>query len=190
MTALGRAAGAFVEGGYDVFPDGVIGPWFLPQLFAGLRASAATPEYVGLRASLEACLARVCGRDGPGASARVRHMHRAFAELGDLERHALDTSTASADEVRARVEERRAGGWLRLTAPPVGPPARASAGPDLPQRRLIEAVRRRCREDSRVLAALLFGSFSRGEGDRHSDVDFYVFVDDAELESFDAGSEP
>lgn len=56
----------------------------------------------------------------------------------------------------------------------------------LPQARLIDRVRRRCREDARVWAALMYGSFAKDEGDRHSDVEFYVFVDDDESDAFDA----
>src|SRR5215831_1321309 len=50
MKAIGRAAAAFVEGGYDVFLDGVIGPWFLPTLLCEWDGVARV-EYVMLRAT-------------------------------------------------------------------------------------------------------------------------------------------
>jgi predicted kinase len=83
MSALARAAGAFAEGGYRVFLDGVIGPWFLPVLREELRSPSAL-AYLVLRVSEAEALRRVRARDGAGASARVRHMHAAFEQLGPL----------------------------------------------------------------------------------------------------------
>jgi lincosamide nucleotidyltransferase len=46
----------------------------------------------------------------------------------------------------------------------------------LPQERLIERVRAQCARDPRVVSALMYGSFTRGEGDAHSDVEFWLFL--------------
>jgi hypothetical protein len=54
----------------------------------------------------------------------------------------------------------------------------------LPQTAMIERVRELCQQDERVVAAMLYGSFTRGEGDQFSDIEFVVFVSDAELSSF------
>ena len=62
MHAIGRAAAAFVEGGYEVFLDGVVGPWFLPRLVREWDAVARV-EYVILQATLAEELARVLRRD-------------------------------------------------------------------------------------------------------------------------------
>jgi predicted kinase len=109
MKALGRAAAAFAEGGYHVFLDGVVGPWFLPVLTLELP-SGIEVEYVVLYASLDQVLHRVRVREGPGASARVRHMHRAFSNLGPYAGHRLDTSELSAERVLACFLRRRASG--------------------------------------------------------------------------------
>jgi len=53
------------------------------------------------------------------------------------------------------------------------------------QEQLIGAVRARCEQDARVDAALMYGSFPKGEGDAYSDVEFYVDVADAERDDFD-----
>jgi lincosamide nucleotidyltransferase B/F len=45
----------------------------------------------------------------------------------------------------------------------------------LPQEALIESVRRCCRADSRLHAALMYGSFVHGEADAHSDIEFWLF---------------
>src|SRR5262245_22873111 len=66
MKALGRAAGAFVEDGWDVVLDGVVGPWFLPVLVRELPYDMSV-EYVILQTTAATALARVVARDGPGA---------------------------------------------------------------------------------------------------------------------------
>ncbi len=55
----------------------------------------------------------------------------------------------------------------------------------LPQEELIERVRALCREDSRCRAALMYGSFVFGEGDRYSDVEFVLFFEPGTLEALD-----
>ncbi len=49
----------------------------------------------------------------------VRHMHAAFADLGEFEAHAVDTSARSPDETLAEFARRRAAGELRLDLPRV-----------------------------------------------------------------------
>ncbi|WP_052397273.1 hypothetical protein [Streptomyces sp. NRRL F-5123] len=44
---------------------------------------------------------------------------------------------------------------------------------------LIARVRDVCRADETVRAALMYGSFAAGEGDEHSDVEFWLFLDPA-----------
>jgi cytidylate kinase len=115
MKALGRAAAAFVEGGYDVFLDGVIGPWFLPTLL-GEWDGVARVEYVLLRATLEEALARVLRRDGPATRARVYAMHEAFTEVEGYAQHVIETTGRVPEEVRAEyIERRRSGAFLLYT---------------------------------------------------------------------------
>ncbi len=45
----------------------------------------------------------------------------------------------------------------------------------LPQERLIARVRDQCLADSRLVAALMYGSFASGEADAHSDIEFWLF---------------
>ena len=51
----------------------------------------------------------------------------------------------------------------------------------LQQQIMIEKVREACRRDDRLVSALMYGSFSRGEGDEFSDVEFYLFFRDEML---------
>jgi len=53
----------------------------------------------------------------------------------------------------------------------------------LPQEVMIERARELCRQDERVVSALMYGSFALGEGDRFSDIEFYLFFDDEATES-------
>ncbi len=55
----------------------------------------------------------------------------------------------------------------------------------LQQEAMIERTRRVCREDERLAAAMMYGSFAQGEGDEHSDIEFILFFEDDELEGLD-----
>ncbi len=77
IRAIGRAAAAFAEGGYTVFLDGVVGPWFLPTLVSEWD-TVADVEYVILQSTLTEALARVLRRDGVNTSPRVQHARRFY----------------------------------------------------------------------------------------------------------------
>jgi len=71
----------FVEGGYSVFVDGVIGPWLHPMIFSILGPF----DYVLLHASLPETLSRIGNRSAQ-ASARpsvAERMHRQFERVLD-----------------------------------------------------------------------------------------------------------
>ncbi len=53
------------------------------------------------------------------------------------------------------------------------------------QQRLIARVRSLCQRDPRIIAALMYGSFTRGEGDQFSDIEFFLFFDDQALDTLD-----
>jgi lincosamide nucleotidyltransferase len=53
------------------------------------------------------------------------------------------------------------------------------------QHRLIARVREICRADEGLGAALMYGSFAAGEGDAHSDVEFWLFFDPARRRAVD-----
>ena len=48
----------------------------------------------------------------------------------------------------------------------------------LPQDPMIERLRQICQSDERLVAAMLYGSFTRGEADEFSDIDVMLFFDD------------
>jgi lincosamide nucleotidyltransferase len=53
------------------------------------------------------------------------------------------------------------------------------------QERLIERVRAICRDDSRLNAAMMYGSFTSGEGDQFSDIEFLLFFEDTAFPALD-----
>lgn len=55
----------------------------------------------------------------------------------------------------------------------------------LQQEAMIERTRRVCKEDERLAAAMMYGSFAQGEGDRFSDIEFILFFNDEDLEGVD-----
>jgi lincosamide nucleotidyltransferase len=55
----------------------------------------------------------------------------------------------------------------------------------LPQELMIEKVRELSERDERVVSVLTYGSFALGQGDRFSDVEFYLFFADEALEGLD-----
>jgi lincosamide nucleotidyltransferase len=57
--------------------------------------------------------------------------------------------------------------------------------PTMLQQRMIERFRVACHEDERVVAALMFGSFTVGEGVALSDIEFAVFIQDDSFETFE-----
>lgn len=55
----------------------------------------------------------------------------------------------------------------------------------LAQQVMIERVREVCREDEQLVAAMMYGSFARGEGDAYSDIEFVLFFRDDALAGVD-----
>jgi lincosamide nucleotidyltransferase B/F len=55
----------------------------------------------------------------------------------------------------------------------------------LQQEIMIEKLRELCERDERVVAALMYGSFALGQGDRFSDIEFYLFFADKTLDELE-----
>ena len=95
IGVLATAAFGYAAGGYHVICDGVIGPWFIAPFRAVAVSSGLPLHYVVLRPDQATTLSRAVGRSAVDALTDprpVRQLHAQFAELGDLEQHALDTS--------------------------------------------------------------------------------------------------
>lgn len=106
----------YAKGGYDVIVDGIVGPWSLP-LFANGASRAGCPlSFVVLRPSLDEALARAIAREGKElkASGPIKGLYGAFATLGALERHAIDTSGETIGQTTRRVFDGIAAGGFAL----------------------------------------------------------------------------
>jgi chloramphenicol 3-O-phosphotransferase len=112
VEAIVAAVGAYARGGYDVVVDGIIGPWFLPPF----RAAFETLTYVVLRPDLETTLSRARDRGAKELKdvEAITGLHGAFAELGELERHVVDSSRMDAAQAAAEVRRAVASGEYRL----------------------------------------------------------------------------
>ena len=99
IAAVTRTAAAFASGGYEVYLDGIIGPWFLPRVADELRPTGLAVDYVILRLGLMEAIQRATTRSGPGVEAIVRHMHPPFEQLGRYEAHVIDTTGLAEVEV-------------------------------------------------------------------------------------------
>ena len=55
----------------------------------------------------------------------------------------------------------------------------------LPQEIMIERLRQICHQDQRLVAAMLYGSFTYGEADQFSDIDCVLFFEDEALAEID-----
>jgi lincosamide nucleotidyltransferase len=55
----------------------------------------------------------------------------------------------------------------------------------IPQEAMITRVRTLCVQNMQILAALMYGSFTRDEGDQFSDIEFYMFLREDDLRQLD-----
>ncbi|GAA1574315.1 AAA family ATPase [Kribbella sancticallisti] len=119
IEAIVSAVVAFARGGYDVVVDGIIGPWFLPPFRAAAERDQLTLSYVVLRPDLATTLDRAKQRVGDELKdvTAITGLHGAFADLGDFEKHTIDSSQLDADQSAAAVRQAVASGQYRLTGP-------------------------------------------------------------------------
>lgn len=116
IDAIVSAVVAYARGGYDVVVDGILGPWFLDPFRAAAERDELAISYVVLRPDLETALARAKERTGSELKdvEAITGLHGAFADLGELEKHAIDTSRLDAEQSAAEVRQVVASGLFRL----------------------------------------------------------------------------
>ncbi len=111
IEAIVGTVATFARGGYDVVVDGIIGSWFLPPFRALAEQDGLTMSYVVLRPSLDVTLARARERVGELKEVNaITGLHGAFAQLGDLEGHAIDTGHLDPEQTAAEVRSLLADG--------------------------------------------------------------------------------
>ena len=115
MGVVARAAAGYADGGYFTVIDGIVIPrWFYEPLRDALHEAGHGVAYAVLRAPLEVCRSRAAGRDAREIDdpAVFERLWREFADLGSLERHALDTDGLTPDQAAELVAQRLRGGAL------------------------------------------------------------------------------
>jgi predicted kinase len=107
VLAMARAATALVTGGYDVYLDAVVGPWFLPVVAKELRVLHVPIVYVILRVPVDEALRRAKQRDGSFDEKILRKLHPQFEEVGPYEKHVIEISGLTPEEVLKKFQKRR-----------------------------------------------------------------------------------
>ncbi|MEU4245817.1 hypothetical protein AB0F15_00205 [Amycolatopsis sp. NPDC026612] len=92
----------------DVVLDGVVGPWALQPFRDAAKRDGLDLFHVVLRPSLDVTLARGTARETAKLTevTALPGMHAAFARLGELERHVMDTTEQTVEETADAVRRR------------------------------------------------------------------------------------
>lgn len=93
------AAAGYARAGNVVVWDGIVGPWFLDQVFGRMATHDIHPHYVVVRPDRDVGLERVRVRDGTAETSGAEVMWDQFADLGEYERHVIDSSGSIEDGV-------------------------------------------------------------------------------------------
>lgn len=108
IEAFLEAAKRYVRGGYEVFVDGIVGPWFLrPWLNAADEGYEI--HYIVLRAGRDETLKRAVRRaklDRAVNTELVETMWKQFCSLEEYERNVIDTSHLSVKHTVLAVQKR------------------------------------------------------------------------------------
>jgi predicted kinase len=117
MEIVAQAAAAYAAAGYFTVLDGIVIPgWFLEPLREALIDAGQPVAFAVLRAPLSACRARAESRaraplDDPAA---LEQLWRSFADLGQLEPHAIEVGDLSPADVADLLERRLQEGRLAI----------------------------------------------------------------------------
>ncbi|HUL55133.1 MAG TPA: AAA family ATPase [Opitutaceae bacterium] len=117
IKAIARTAAMYALGRYEVFVDGIVGPWFLPTFVNALEGVPLPLHYIVIRASLGETLRRAASRPAPAEGSVVRHMYEQFAALGSLEGHAIDSTAQTEEQTFHGLVQRWLAGEFNLTKP-------------------------------------------------------------------------
>jgi predicted kinase len=108
MGVVAAAAFGYAAGGYDVICDGIVGPWFIGPFRVAAKSSGLPLHYVVLRPDAATALSRATARlagDALTDAEPIRQLHAQFADLGEFEPHALDSTRLGAAATAAAVRD-------------------------------------------------------------------------------------
>jgi predicted kinase len=117
MRIVAGAAAGYAAAGYFTVVDGILIPgWFFEPMRDAMHEAGVEVALAVLRAPLAVCLRRLAEREGgsPIDPEAVERLWHSFADLGDLERHALDVEDSAPPEVAEALARRLSEGRLRV----------------------------------------------------------------------------
>jgi hypothetical protein len=117
MKAMAASAAICAAGGYEVFIDGIVGPWFFEPWVEAAKANMLELHYVVLIPDEPTTVMRASARMNPGAmkdAGVVQHMWRQLQSYDIAERHRLDTTRQDTDETVKSVLAGLAEGRFKL----------------------------------------------------------------------------
>ena len=120
MAALRAAAERFAAGGYEVYVDGIVGPWFIEPWLA-CAGSGFDVDYLILLPGEQVTVERATSRTGSGDlvdAAVVSLMWRQFAARSAYDRHRLDSGSLSVEDTCAALRTSVEAGTVRLGPSP------------------------------------------------------------------------
>jgi len=107
IESFATSVASLASGGYEVFVDGVIGPWFLDP-WLKLAYDGFDVRYVILRPSQQTVISRAKEREKGVVSIdidAVKQMWHAFSDLGEYRSHAIDTTNQKLDETVVSIQK-------------------------------------------------------------------------------------
>jgi adenylate kinase family enzyme len=113
VRAYCSAAKAYVEGGYDVIMDGIIGPWMFPLILESLGSF----DYVLLGAPLALTLERMEQRAGQGSAtpSMAGRMFPQFERIAEAyPDNVIDTASQSVEAVVSVIDQGRRSGRFTI----------------------------------------------------------------------------
>jgi tRNA uridine 5-carbamoylmethylation protein Kti12 len=116
IRATVRSASAFAMADYDVYLEGIFGPWFLPVVARELQSIGHPVAYVILRLTLQEAIRRTQDRDPDCDEDVVRQMNAAFCNLGEYERYVLPVGSLTTTELSEEFHRCRPQCFLDLEA--------------------------------------------------------------------------
>lgn len=108
IEAFLEAAKRYVNGGYDVVIDGIIGPWFLKPWLTIVQEGYEV-HYIILRASKEKTMKRAMERSKLDRKTNIELaeiMWEQFCNLGIYEQNVIDTTSLSIHETVSMIKEK------------------------------------------------------------------------------------
>lgn len=109
ISSVIKAAGTFSKNNYDVFVDGIFGPWFLKFIAGELRGSESEINYVILNLPLAKSIERISKRaNQPVDQAVISQMHSEFKKnIADYKSHLLEVNNKKINSIAEEILENR-----------------------------------------------------------------------------------